>query len=139
MTAIRVDYAGRKIILSSAFEKRAFTPGTVEYETLQSVRALHPGFALATRQFKKNTKQEHYRGLSYDYMRDYISAHEENPAPVLFELNEMIGVSKAHSLGKRYPTIKGWFLERYPAVKEFGLPQTSIPAKSSNTELEDAA
>ena len=127
MTPIRVDYAGRKIILSSAFEKKAFVPGTAEYDALQSVRALHPGFALATRQFKTNTKQEHYRGLTYDYMRDYISAHEKAPESVLAELNDMIGISKAHSLSKRYPTIKAWFLERYPEIAEFGM----TPAKES--------
>ena len=121
MTAIRVDYAGRKIVLSSAFEKKAFVAGTVEYETLQSVRALHPGFSLETRQFKKNTKQEHYRGLTYDFMHDYIAAHEKDAKPVLKELDEMIGISKAHSLNKRYPTIKAWFLERYPEIAEFGM------------------
>jgi diaminopimelate decarboxylase len=39
----------------------------------------------------------------------------------LDELDEMIGISRAHSLGKRYPTIKAWFLERYPAYAEFGM------------------
>ncbi len=36
MTAIRVDYSDRKIVLSSAFEKKAFIPGTDEYDALQS-------------------------------------------------------------------------------------------------------
>ena len=38
MTAIKVNYAERKIILSSAFVKKAFVPGTVEYTQLQAVR-----------------------------------------------------------------------------------------------------
>ena len=134
MTAIRVDYPGRKLILSSAFEKRAFIPGTDEYDALQAVRAAHPGFTLATRQFKKNTKQEHYRGLTYDFMRDYISGHEADPKPVLAELDEMIGISKGHSLSKRYPTIKSWFLERYPAFAEFGM-KGAEATESNITEL----
>ncbi len=121
MTAIRVNYADHKIILSSAFEKKALIPGTAEYESLQSVRRDHPGFSLVTRQFKTNTKQEHYRGLTYGYMRDYISAHDQKPAAALVELNELIGISKCHSLGKRYPTIKAWFLDRYPEVAKFGM------------------
>ena len=44
MTAIRINYADRKIILSSAFEKRAFTPGTVEYDQFQ---AYYSVFAMA--------------------------------------------------------------------------------------------
>ncbi len=142
MTSIKVDYAGRKIILSSAFVKRAFIPNTDEYDALQAVRALHPGFTLATREFKKNTKQEHYRGLTYDFMRDYIASHEMDPKPVLAELEEMIGNSKAHSLGKRYPTIKAWFLDRYPAIAEFGMAtakETPAAAAPVTDELEDAA
>ena len=134
MTAIRIDYVGRKLILSSAFEKRAFIAGTDEYDMLQAVRAAHPGFALATRQFKKNTKQEHYRGLTYDFMREYISGHEADPKPVLTVLDEMIGISKGHSLSKRYPTIKAWFLERYPEFAEFGM-KGAEASESSLTEL----
>lgn len=121
MTAIKVNYAERKIILSSAFAKKCFTPGSVEYAQLQAVRVDYPDFALVTRKFKTNTAQEHYRGLTYDFMRDYISTHETDAKAVLAELEEMIGISKAHSLHKRYPTIKAWFLERYPAIAKFGM------------------
>lgn len=121
MTAIRVNYADHKIILSSAFEKKALIPGTAEYETLQSVRRDHPGFSLVTRQFRKNTTQEHYKGLTYGFMRDYIISHEQDPTASLAELDDMIGISKCHSLGKRYPTIKAWFLDRYPEVARFGM------------------
>ena len=134
MTAMHVNYAERKIILSSAFAKKAFTPGTDEYRQLQAVRNDYPDFVLKTRQFKTNTTQERYRGLTYDFMRDYIRTHESDPKPVLAELDEMIGISRCHSLGKRYPTIKAWFLERYPEIAEFGMPKDD--AESANvTEL----
>ena len=125
MTAIRVDYAERKIYLSSAFVKKAFIHGTDEYKALQSVRNDYPDFALVTRKFKTNTAQEHYRGLSYEFMKKYIASHEAAPKLVLDELDEMIDISKCHSMSKRYPTIKAWFLARYPAVAEFGMPKSS--------------
>ena len=137
MTAIKVNYAERKIILSSAFAKKCFTPGSVEYTQLQAVRADYPAFALVTRKFKTNTAQEHYRGLTYDFMREYIGSHEKDAKVVLAELEEMIGVSKAHSLHKRYPTIKAWFLERYPAIAEFGM--TKSENISQLSEAEDKA
>ena len=134
MTAIYVNYAERKIVLSSAFVKRAFTPGTDEYRQLQAVRNDYPDFALKMRKFKTNTAQERYRGLTYDFMREYIRTHEADHKPVLAELEDMIGISKCHSLGKRYPTIKAWFLERYPQIAEFGMPKDD--AESANvTEL----
>lgn len=134
MTAIRIDYSKSEIVLSSAFAKKAFTPGTDEYRQLMSVRQDFPEFRLVTRQFKTNTKQERYRGLSYPFMREYITAHEVDAKPVLAELEEMIGISKCHSLSKRYPTIKAWFLKRYPAIAEFGLPAEEDPAPNV-TEL----
>ena len=124
MTPFVIDFLHSSILISSSVAKKALTPGTDEYRRLMEVRKEFPDFRLVTREFKKNTKQEHYRGLTYDFMRDYISSHEENPTPVLFELNEQIGVSKCHSLSKRYPTIKAWFLGRYPEIAEFGMPSS---------------
>ena len=121
MKNIFVDYAHNNISISSAFAKRAFIPGTAEYAQLKSVRNDFPNFALVTRKFKTNTAQEHYRGLGYEFMRDYIRSHEADPKPVLEVLDEMIGISKCHSLNKRYPTIKAWFLKRYPDVVTFGM------------------
>lgn len=121
MKPIVVDYRNRAISLSSAFEKKAFTPGTAEYAQLQAVRSDFPDFRLDTREFKTNTKQDRHRGLTYKFMREYITAHENAPSPVLEVLEDMIGTSKGHSLGKRYPTIKAWFLNRYPAYAEFGM------------------
>ena len=138
MKAIVIDYAHSSISLSSAFAKKALIPGTDEYAQLQSVRKDFPEFRLVTRQFKTNTKQEHYRGLTYDYMRDYISKHEEDAKPVLAELEKEIGISKCHSLGKRYPTIKKWFLETYPAVAEFGMDEEQL-AKWREKQAAEAA
>ncbi len=139
MTPIKVNYSEGKIVLSSAFAKKCFTPCTAEYALLQSVRNDNPGFVLETRQFKTNTKQEHYRGLTYGYMRDYISSHEKDPKPILDELDDQIGISKCHSLHKRYPTIKAWFLKRYPEIAEFGIEPTaqeeSSKEESNVTEL----
>ena len=138
MTAMHVNYAERKIVLSSAFAKKAFTPGTDEYRQLQAVRNDYPDFVLKTRQFKTNTKQERYRGLNYDFMRDYIRKHEKDAKPVLAELDEMIGISKCHSLGKRYPTIKKWFLETYPEIAEFGMDEEQL-AKWREKQAAEAA
>ena len=140
MTAIRVNYAERKIVLSSAFAKKAFTHGTDEYRQLQAVRNDYPDFVLKTRQFKTNTKQERYRGLNYDFMRDYIRQreNEEIAQPVLDELEQMIGISKCHSVGKRYPTIKAWFLKRYPEIAEFGMDKEQL-AKWREKQAAEAA
>lgn len=122
MKPMIVDNANRKIILSSAFEKRAFIPGTNEYQQLQAVRRDFDGFELVTRMFRKNTKQDHHKGLTYDFMRAFIQKYEgENASVVLYAFEKMLDISFGHSEGKRYPTIKSWFLDRYPDYAEFGM------------------
>ena len=121
-----VDPRAGTITLSSAFEKKAFTPGTDEYKRLMSVRADFPECRLETRQFKTNTKQDRHRGLTYKFMREYISSHEKDPKPVLEVLEDQICTSKGHSLSRRYPTIKSWFLERYPSYAMFGMTEEEL-------------
>ncbi len=138
MKAIVVDVPYRTIYISSAFAKRAFTHGTEEYRQLMSARADFPDFRLETRVFKTNTKQDRHRGLTYNFMRDYISAHEKDDKDsVLAVFEEMVGISKGHSLSKRYPTIKAWFLKRYPKYAEFGMTEEELT--KWHAKQEDAA
>ena len=141
MKALVVDYANGVISLSSAFEKKAFTPGTSEYAQLMAVRNDFPGFRLATRQFKTNTKQDRYKGLTYNRMREYIKRVEGDDAPAVLEgLEDLIEISKCHSTCKRYPSVKKWFLERYPDVATFGMTDEELAkwkekkAAAANTE-----
>lgn len=46
---------------------------------------------------------------------------EETVDSVMAELEEMILISKCHSMGYRYPTIKAWFLDKYPEIAAFGM------------------
>ncbi len=127
MKPITVDPENGKIILSSAFRKKAFTPGTTEYRQLQAVRRDFEGYALEVRQFKTNTTQERYKGLTYDYMRWYILTYDQKEAPAALKAFEKkLDIAQAHSKGKRYPTIKAWFLERYPEFAEFGMTEEQV-------------
>ena len=141
MKAISVDYRSRVITLSSAFERKAFTPGTFEYAQLMEVRHEFPDFRLDTRQFKTNTKQDRYKGLTYDYMRNFIKNVEGEKAPAVLEgLESMIDISRGHSTCKRYPLVKKWFLNRYPAFAEFGMNEEQVQMyRAEKAALESAA
>ena len=123
MKPMFVDYENGVISLSSAFKKRAFTPGTTEYRELNKVRHDFPDFGIEIREFQTNKKQDRYKGLTYDYMRWYITKVEskENAITSLDALEHELDKAKCHSKGRRYPTIKRWFLQRYPDVEIFGM------------------
>ena len=123
MKTIEVMSADHKIVMSSAFEKKARRFGSPEYKMLQEARRDNPGYEEVIRQFKTNTKQDRYAGLTYDYMRWYIeTVEDENEAPaILAGLEYLINISKSHSMCKRYSTVKSWFLKHYPDVEIFGM------------------
>ena len=140
MKPIYVDYEHSEISISSAFKKKAFTPGSVEYKKLNAVRADYPSFSIVVREFKTNTEQDRYKGLTYDYMRWHIETNDrENASANLKALDTMIGHSKCHSKSKRYPSIKKWFFETYPEIAEFGMNEEQLAKWRAKQEAKKTA
>ena len=117
-SAIRLNHFNKEILISKSFEKAAHNPNSKEYKELMEVMNTHPTYQLAQRAIKKNTKKETYAGLTYEFMRDYIILHStpEEEAAAVAEFDEKILISKCHSKAQRYPSIKKWFLEKYPEI-----------------------
>lgn len=122
MRDIIINREKNEVIMTSKFSRKADDPRTDEFRLLQEVKALYPNITVKNHTIKKNPNKECYRGLTYEYMREYILTHENaiTVNTVLAEFDEMILISKCHSKGYRYPTIKKWFLEKYPKVEKFG-------------------
>lgn len=119
----KLDHKNHRIVMDRTFAKNAEVLGSDEYKMLQLCRRDYPTYTVVRREIKKNTNQEHYHGLTYEYMKEYIKGHEnpENVIEVLEELSEMRLIAACHSRGKGYPTIKKWFLEKYPEITQFGM------------------
>ncbi len=113
---LKIEFNSGLIIMDRTFAKYAAIVGSSEYEKLQSARRDYPTFSVVKRTIKKNPNKECYRGLTYDYMRDYILSHS-NGDKTFHEFNELLLLSKCHSI--RYPAIKQWFLETYPEIAEY--------------------
>ena len=121
---LKIDRENRLIVMDRTFAKLSENTRSEEYTHLQQVRKDYPTFQVVTRTIKKNPKKETYAGLTYDYMKFYIFNHEpaENRRNALAEFEELVLISKCHAKAKRYPTIKKWFLEKYPEIVQFGMP-----------------
>lgn len=125
----RIDYENKQIILYKWFAEKAKNPRNKEYKMLVEYVKNFPNFNVIIREdIEINSKQEHYNGLSYEYMKWYIEKYEpkETKEEVLSELKYKIDISKCHSKGRRYPAIKKWFLEKYEAVKTFGMTKAEM-------------
>ena len=109
---MKLDHENRKIVMDRTFASKADLVGSEEYNLLQQCRRDYPTYLVTRKTIKKKATQEHYRGLTYDYMREYIIKYDtENKEANLALLDEMIDISKCHSTFKRYPVIKQWFLD----------------------------
>jgi len=134
--AIRVDHINENIFISESFSKAAMNPTSREYKDLKEVMTTHPNYKICKRSIKKNENKKTYSGLTYDYMRQYIILHssKENEASDLCEFEEMVLISQCHSKNYRYPTIKKWFLAKYPEVADFGTIEVEQNTKTTKNE-----
>ena len=124
---LKVLVSKKTIEMTKAFAKAATDPRSDEYALLQQVRRDYPRFKVTQRTINKKKSQEHYAGLTYEYMEDYIKTHgsKDECAKNLAEFKEQKLISLCHSTSRRYPTIKKWFLAKYPEVMEFGMPDAA--------------
>lgn len=120
---LKVIHKDNVILMDKTFAKNAENTRSDEYAHLQEVRRDYPDYAVIRRTIDTNPHKETYKGLTYEYMEDYILRHEseDNALATIKEFNELRTISKCHRQGLRYPTIKKWFLNKYPEIAEFGI------------------
>ena len=126
---LKLNHTNRTIVMDRTFAKFAADTRSAEYAHLQQVRQDYPLYTVVQRHIRKNTRQEHYHGLTYAYMEDYIATHGSADDRRIYD--EMKLISRCHSKAYRYPTIKAWFLERFPEIKQFGIPVTEAEGTAS--------
>lgn len=135
---LKINHEERKIIMDRTFAKFAENTRSEEYTHLQQVRKDYPTYTVTLRKIKGNPNKERYAGLTYDYMKKYITRNVKDLKKrheILLELDDMIFISACHSKGKRYPIIKKWFLNTFTEVKKYGLPKEDEYDVMENQEM----
>ena len=140
--ALTINFEKSQIVMTKLFAKKCTDTRSEEYAHLQSVRKDYPTFVVITREIKKNPNKRVYKGLTYDYMRDYILLHTapEEEVEAIAEFEELLLISKCQQQSLRYPTIKKWFLKKYPEIEYFGMDETLVQKrKEFAAKMENAA
>ena len=109
MANITINYKKNTIDITKSFEKSASAFGSEAYNELCAARNAFPSYSLV---IKANKSSNSFKGMDYNFMKEYISKHE-NAEKHTEELQELI--DKKLSYGE----IKQWFVEIYPAFKEY--------------------
>ena len=127
---LKINHENRTLVMDRTFAKAASFVGSNEYNLLQDARRDYPSYQVTLRSIKKKEDKESYRGLTYQYMENYIATHA-NAASIMEEYKELRLQAKCHSI--RYANIKKWFLAMYPEVAQFGV--TEIPESKVENAL----
>ena len=114
----------KKIEMSKKEVKAAGKIGTPEFEEVKSYMAIYPGFEV---QIKAPTKRKvEFRGLTYEYMKNYIKKHDDEDGKIMAEFNDLIALDKKnkvegaeHLEAAGYLDVKKWFLAKFPEIKEY--------------------
>jgi hypothetical protein len=131
---VKVLHDKSAIEMNKIFAKMIENPQSDEYALLQKIRQDYPVYKVRIRQIKKNSTKETYKGLTYEYMRNYIITHpkgireekdkdgKDKKINVLLEkFEELKLISQCQAKSRRYPVIKNWFLAQYPEIAKFGM------------------
>jgi len=106
---------GDSIILTKAYAKLAYTPGTKEFRELAALHKAFPDYTITQRVAKKNEDKEKHGGLTIDRMAFIIAKKTKSEAAVA-----QFDVVKSYYKGMNgyYGKVKKWFLENYPDYQE---------------------
>ena len=110
---IRVNSAKREIVITKAFAKKAERYGSAEYNELKSAKNDNPSFKVV---IKKSAKKDSLKGLTFDFMRQYIERHDDENQSNMKAFTKMTVRDEDSLATLSYGEIKKWFLEQYPTV-----------------------
>ena len=113
-----------KIEMTKAEAKAAGKIGSDKYNELRQYMKEFPGFEI---QIKAPAKRKvEFRGLTYEYMKNYIKKHDDEDGKIMAEFNDLIALDKKnkvegaeHLEAAGYLDVKKWFLAKFPEIKEY--------------------
>ncbi|MBQ7052305.1 MAG: hypothetical protein IJN79_05875 [Clostridia bacterium] len=123
MTTIQINHKNSTIEMTKKFYTESCKYGSEAYKALQEVRRDYPGYKPVVAKTKKSGTSDPFKGLNYEYMELYIMKHDDEEQSIMAEF-KMLRAEDDLSLAmdaesESYLTIRNWFLEQYPAVREF--------------------
>ena len=141
MKTIIINSTARTIEINKTFTKAASKFGSPEYQQLQEARRDYPNYRVIT-VAQKAAKPE-FKGLTYDYMKDYIKAHDDETKSKMATFLSLRGLDEeglaAGAASADYSDIKDWFLGEFPEIKGFHDKRADLLKKIAEKKAKEAA
>ena len=106
---------GNAIVMTKAFAKMAYTPGTEEFNHLAELHKAFPDFKITMRTATPKKAKEKHDGLTVARM-EFLIKNYLGDEIALAEFKEVQKFYKGTS--GYYGKVKGWFLNKYPNYQE---------------------
>ena len=100
---------GNAIVMTKAFAKLAYTPGTEEFGYLAELHKAFPDFKIVMRTAKENKSKEKFTDLSIPRMELFIKSFKGEKELVEFRNAQAFYKGTTGYYGK----MKKWFLDKY--------------------------
>lgn len=114
----------KTIEMSKAEAKAAGKIGSDKFNELREYMEIYPTFTIDIKAPAK--RKVEFRGLTYDYMKNYILKHDNEKGEIMAEFRELIAQDKKdkiegaeHLEAAGYLDVKKWFLAKFPEIKEY--------------------
>jgi len=116
-----INYVNGKIEMTKTEAKAASIYGSDAYNDLQNAKRDNPGFAVVV--VKTAKKRDCFKGLTIEFMKDYIEKHDDEEKSNMADFNRLCGKDeegKALNMSAAsYGEIRMWFLSAYPEFEAY--------------------
>lgn len=119
---MNINYTNNTIEMTNTEAK---TAGKLNSEKFIELKALKVEVPTARIVIVKSSakKGDHFKGLTYDYMKNYIENHDTEDQSVMAVFNELCGRDEngkklEMAAAASYGEVKMWFLTQYPEIEK---------------------
>ena len=114
------NHVTKKIEMTKTEAAKAGKFETKEFEELSALMDRFSSYEIVI--VKTNTKSvDHLKGLTYEFMENYIKSHNEALLAEFYELcgKDENGKKIKFAISLSYGEIRMWFLEQFPEIENF--------------------
>lgn len=131
-----INYEKNEIMLSKRESRQAGIVGSTEFEALMKLRTAFPNCKIVVKPAPKS--KDHLKGLTIDYMKTYIEAHDNEEKSIMKEFLQLRGLDENGkpielAFVATYGELKMWFLDQYPEIEDLNSTVNNIIARSKKS------
>ena len=112
-----VDFATKRIICTKSFYEAACNPEKEEHEEMLRIIERYPTMQIVPRATSRKSKSNAYKGLTYRYMRKFISVMDKENLTTFEEVVLMYEGLFTDNAAV-FAAVRKWFLKEYPDHEE---------------------